>query len=67
MSRCARKGVDGGSHVAEHREKGLIIARGGTEGEASEFFEDLLGNEKREEVYFVKIMWVVLAVVEAIE
>ncbi|KAK9100558.1 hypothetical protein Scep_023988 [Stephania cephalantha] len=31
---------DEGSHVAEHREKDLIVAPGGTEGEASEFSED---------------------------
>ncbi|KAK9167130.1 hypothetical protein Scep_002321 [Stephania cephalantha] len=51
MSTRARKGVlqDEGSHVAEHREMDLIIARGESEGEASESSEDSVGNEEREE------------------
>ncbi|KAK9111581.1 hypothetical protein Scep_019100 [Stephania cephalantha] len=50
-STCARKGVlqDEGSHVAEHRERDLMIARGGSESEASESSEDSLGNEEIKE------------------
>ncbi|KAK9166996.1 hypothetical protein Scep_002187 [Stephania cephalantha] len=48
------KAVDDGSHVAEHREKDLMLARGGSEGEASESFDDSLGNEEREKVAMVK-------------
>ncbi|KAK9105133.1 hypothetical protein Scep_021977 [Stephania cephalantha] len=51
-SKCALKGVlqDEGSHVIEHQERDLIIARGGIKGEASESSEDSLGNEKKDEV-----------------
>ncbi|KAK9101251.1 hypothetical protein Scep_024681 [Stephania cephalantha] len=47
----ALKGVleDKGSHIAEHRESDLMIARGGSQGEASESSEDSLENEEREE------------------
>ncbi|KAK9148362.1 hypothetical protein Scep_007119 [Stephania cephalantha] len=38
-----------GSHVVGHREMDLIIAHGGTEGEISESFEDLLENDERVE------------------
>ncbi|KAK9094964.1 hypothetical protein Scep_026433 [Stephania cephalantha] len=61
---CAQKDAlhDEGSYVAKLQEMDLIIARGGTKGEASESYEDSLGNDEREEV-----MWVRLAVVEAPE
>ncbi|KAK9094950.1 hypothetical protein Scep_026419 [Stephania cephalantha] len=60
----ARKGVlqDEGSHIVEHRELDLIIAHGGSQGEASESSDDSLGNEERGED-----LWVVIAVVEATE
>ncbi|KAK9128497.1 hypothetical protein Syun_017294 [Stephania yunnanensis] len=50
-NRHAWKGAlqDKGSHIAEHRKKDLIIARGGSEGEASESFKGSLRNERREE------------------
>ncbi|KAK9157832.1 hypothetical protein Scep_004406 [Stephania cephalantha] len=49
-SRHARKDVlqDEGYHVVEHREKDLLIARGGTEGDASESSNESIGNEERE-------------------
>ncbi|KAK9166968.1 hypothetical protein Scep_002159 [Stephania cephalantha] len=52
----ARKAVveDEGSHIAEHQERDLMIARGGSQGEASESSEDSLGNEKKEEVPVVE-------------
>ncbi|KAK9098571.1 hypothetical protein Syun_025616 [Stephania yunnanensis] len=47
-SRRDQKAVsqDESSHVVEHREKDLIITPGGTEGKASEFSEDSLGNDE---------------------
>ncbi|KAK9121129.1 hypothetical protein Syun_018746 [Stephania yunnanensis] len=39
---------DEDSNVAEHRERDLMIARGGSESEASESSEDSIGNEERE-------------------
>ncbi|KAK9158628.1 hypothetical protein Scep_005202 [Stephania cephalantha] len=52
----ARKGVveDDGSHIAEHWERDLMIARGGSQDETSESSEDSLGNEEREEVPVVE-------------
>ncbi|KAK9125222.1 hypothetical protein Scep_014068 [Stephania cephalantha] len=50
-SRRPRKGVlqDKASHVVEHHERDLTIARGQTEGEVSESSDDSLGNEETEE------------------
>ncbi|KAK9132734.1 hypothetical protein Scep_012262 [Stephania cephalantha] len=50
MSTHALKGVleNEGSYIAEHRERDLMIAHGGSQGEASESSEDSLGNEERE-------------------
>ncbi|KAK9094575.1 hypothetical protein Scep_026044 [Stephania cephalantha] len=45
---------DEGSNIAEHRERDLMIARGGSQGQAFESFEDSLGNEEREEVPVVE-------------
>ncbi|KAK9148428.1 hypothetical protein Scep_007185 [Stephania cephalantha] len=47
----SRKGVveDEGSRTTEHRERDLMIARGGSQGEASEYSEVSLRNEEREE------------------
>ncbi|KAK9140639.1 hypothetical protein Scep_010320 [Stephania cephalantha] len=47
-SRRPRKGVlqDESSHVAEHRERDLTIARGESEGEAFESSDDSLGNKE---------------------
>ncbi|KAK9168844.1 hypothetical protein Syun_000984 [Stephania yunnanensis] len=55
-SKRAQKGVleDEGSHIAEHWERDLMIARGGSQGEASQFSEDSLGNEEIEEVAMVE-------------
>ncbi|KAK9106907.1 hypothetical protein Syun_022918 [Stephania yunnanensis] len=50
-STLSRKGVveDEDSYITEPRERDLIIARGGSQGEASESSEHSLGNEEIEE------------------
>ncbi|KAK9169016.1 hypothetical protein Syun_001156 [Stephania yunnanensis] len=62
----ACKGVveDEGSHIAKHRERGLMIAQGGSQGEAFESSKDSLGNEEREECLSCGV---VVPVVEATE
>ncbi|KAK9094401.1 hypothetical protein Scep_025870 [Stephania cephalantha] len=56
ISTRARKGVleYEGSHIVEHRERDLMIAHGGSQGEASQSTEDSLRNEEREEVEVVE-------------
>ncbi|KAK9125018.1 hypothetical protein Scep_013864 [Stephania cephalantha] len=60
----ARKGVleDEGSHFAEHRERDLIIARVEVRVKLSSLQRTHLGMKKEK-----KIIWVVVAVVEATE
>ncbi|KAK9168589.1 hypothetical protein Syun_000729 [Stephania yunnanensis] len=43
---------DEGSHIIEHRERDLIIARGGSQGEASESSRTHLGMKKEKKVCF---------------
>ncbi|KAK9159381.1 hypothetical protein Syun_005722 [Stephania yunnanensis] len=64
MSTRARKGVlqDGGSHIAENRERDSMIARGGSAVKPPRLLRTHLGMKKEN-----KIMWVLVAMVEANE